>query len=86
MSGEQSETLLAPFLEGQFAMAFGIGNYWLSETEAAGLTKGAYPATSEVESDVAWCVVPDEGGVLYCNAWPLACMQIRATPIWRSTA
>lgn len=72
MSGEQSETLLAPFLEGQFAMAFGIGNYWLSETEAAGLTKGAYPATSEVESDVAWCVVPDEGGVLYCNAWLLS--------------
>ena len=68
MSGQQSETLLAPFLEGQFAMAFGIGNYWLSETEKAGLTKGAYPATGNVESDVGWFTVPEDGKT-YCNAW-----------------
>lgn len=75
MSGDHSETLLSPFLEGKFAMAYGIGNYWLADTEKTGLTEGAYPASSEVDGDVTWCVIPEEDGSLYCNAW---CLGIHA--------
>lgn len=73
LEGQQDESLLKPFLNGQFAMAFGIGNYWLGDLQDAGLISGVYPATAEVDdSKVGWFVVPEEGGKTFANAWGVA--------------
>ncbi len=70
LEGAQDESLLKPFLNGQFAMAFGIGNYWLSDLQNAGLLSGAYPASADVDdSKIGWFVVPDETGKTFANSW-----------------
>jgi hypothetical protein len=73
LEGQQDETLLRPFLNGQFAMAFGIGNYWLSDCQNAGLISGVYPASANVDdSKLGWFVIPANTGKTYANAWAIA--------------
>lgn len=73
LSGLQNESLLKPFLAGQFAMAFGIGNYWLADLQNADLISGAYPATANVDdSKVGWFICPEENGVTYANSWGIS--------------
>lgn len=69
LEGEQDESLLKPFLNGQFAMAYGIGNYWLSDLQSAGLIEGAYPATADVQSKIGWFTMPAENGKTFANSW-----------------
>lgn len=70
LEGQQDESLLKPFLNGQFAMAFGIGNYWLSDLQEAGLLSGAYPPSADVDdSKIGWFVVPDDTGKTFANSW-----------------
>jgi ABC-type glycerol-3-phosphate transport system substrate-binding protein len=73
MEGLQDETLLRPFLNGQFAMCFGIGNYWLADVQKAGLISGVYPASANVDdSKVGWFVIPEKTGKTFINAWGIA--------------
>ncbi len=81
MEGEQDESLLTPFINGQFAMAFGIGNYWLSDLQNAGLIDGVYPASAEVDdSKVGWFVIPDENGKTFANSWGLGVAANTSNP------
>ena len=71
VSGSYVDGVLGPFINGQFAMVEGWGNYWIRQLQEAGFVADAIPATPEARAvNVGFFHVP-EGSDRYLNGWSL---------------
>jgi ABC-type glycerol-3-phosphate transport system substrate-binding protein len=69
-SGNYDDIVLRGFVDGQFAMTWGYGSYWISVLEAEGMIEGCWPATLECATPRASVfVTPTEGRAQFGNSW-----------------
>jgi ABC-type glycerol-3-phosphate transport system substrate-binding protein len=69
-SGNYDDIVLRGFVDGQFAMTWGYGSYWISVLEAEGMIEGCWPATADCATPTAGVfVTPTEGGAQFGNSW-----------------
>ncbi|MEX2540535.1 MAG: extracellular solute-binding protein [Trueperaceae bacterium] len=70
VAGNYDDVVLRGLLDGQFAMTWGYGSYWISVLEDEGLTQGCWPATVDCTSTGASVfVTPTDGGAQFGNSW-----------------
>jgi ABC-type glycerol-3-phosphate transport system substrate-binding protein len=69
-SGNYDDVVLRGFVDGQFAMTWGYGSYWISVLENEGLIDGCWPATDGcVPGDASVFVTPTDGRAQFGNSW-----------------
>lgn len=81
ISGTYDDNILKAFLNGQVAMAFGYGSYWIGAMEDAGFLKGCFPASAECTPQQGDCMVtPTAPKAQFTNAWTLSIHKLSKAP------
>lgn len=72
ISGDYFTTIRDPFLNGQYAMCDGIGNFIFTELEQAGMISGAATPSKDAATNNIGFFVGPEGSSRYVNGWAFA--------------
>ncbi|MEX2536634.1 MAG: extracellular solute-binding protein [Trueperaceae bacterium] len=73
VGGNYDAVVLNGLLDGQFAMTWGYGSYWIAALEDAGMASGCWPATVDCASSTASVfVTPTDGKAQFSNAWTVS--------------
>ena len=69
LGGDYFTTIRDPFLNGQYAMCDGVGNFIFNELEQAGMISGAAtPSQDATTNNIGFFIAP-EGSSRYVNGW-----------------
>lgn len=81
VGGNYDEVTLNGFIDGQFAMSWGFGSYWVSALEEAGWVSGCWPVTEGCSVETAGVfVTPTEPKAQFTNAWTVSLHALSSQP------
>jgi ABC-type glycerol-3-phosphate transport system substrate-binding protein len=81
VGGNYDEVVLNGLLDGQFAMTWGYGSYWIPALEANGMVSGCWPATPDCSAVSAGVfVTPTEPRAQFSNAWTVSIHSLSRQP------
>lgn len=81
VGGTYESGVFNPFVEGQAAMGWGWGSYWVQSLEDQGMISGCFPATPDCQPGKASIVVtPTNAKAQFTNAWTISVHALSEHP------
>ncbi|GHV64031.1 sugar ABC transporter substrate-binding protein [Spirochaetia bacterium] len=80
VSGSYTDVIQKPFINGQYAMVEGFGNYWIKQLQDAGFVSGAVPASADAKALSVGIFTVPEGSDRYTNGWCLTVAESCKNP------
>jgi len=81
VSGTYDDVISRNFLNGNFAMAWGWGSYWIQILEEKGWVEGIFPPTIQGKAKIVDVfVTPTNGSAQFTNAWTISIHSLSAHP------